>query len=184
MSAIRGIPTTYKGIRFRSRAEACWAVLFDKLDWTWDYEPIDLDGYVPDFLVKTVYGPQLLVEVKGHVVGIHPLLEHTDKIANSSWTGPALVVGAFPCSIGHGAYYVLGKYARPERIDRAPEWDWQDAEAFYCLACKRVSFIKSNESPGCQMCAASAEMPMMQKAANLIAIAWSEAKNRVQWRPS
>lgn len=51
MSAIRGIPTTYKGIRFRSRAEACWAVLMDELGWAWEYEPIDLDGYIPDFLV-------------------------------------------------------------------------------------------------------------------------------------
>ncbi len=42
-------PTTYNGIRFRSRLEARWAAAFDLLGWQWEYEPFDLDGWVPDF---------------------------------------------------------------------------------------------------------------------------------------
>lgn len=43
-------PTMYEGVRFRSRLEARWAVLFDYAGWTWEYEPFDLKGWTPDFL--------------------------------------------------------------------------------------------------------------------------------------
>lgn len=45
----QGIPTTYAGARFRSRLEARWAAFFDLCGWRWDYEPFDLDGWIPDF---------------------------------------------------------------------------------------------------------------------------------------
>jgi hypothetical protein len=48
---IRAHPTTYAGQRFRSRLEARWAAFFDLAGWRWRYEPIDLEGWVPDFLV-------------------------------------------------------------------------------------------------------------------------------------
>ena len=47
-----GIPTTYKGVRFRSRLEARYAVFFDLVGWEWMYEPVELDGWIPDFWVK------------------------------------------------------------------------------------------------------------------------------------
>lgn len=50
------IPTTYKGVRMRSRLEAKWAAMFDQMKWSWEYEPIDLDGWIPDFLVKIQEG--------------------------------------------------------------------------------------------------------------------------------
>ena len=57
------IPTTYNGIRFRSRLEAKWACFFNQVGWRWHYEPIDLNGWIPDFLIETK-GLPLLVEVK------------------------------------------------------------------------------------------------------------------------
>lgn len=60
---IKAIPTTYKGVNFRSRLEARWAVMFDKLGWHWRYEPVDLDGWIPDFIVNDV----LPVEVKPYL---------------------------------------------------------------------------------------------------------------------
>lgn len=60
-NATRGIATTYRGTRFRSRLEARWAVFFDLVEWSWVYEPIDAGGWIPDFLVS---GPfPFLVEV-------------------------------------------------------------------------------------------------------------------------
>ena len=44
------IPTMYRGIRMRSRLEAKWAYFMDGLGWKWEYEPIDLNGWIPDFL--------------------------------------------------------------------------------------------------------------------------------------
>lgn len=45
-------PTTYNGVRFRSRLEARWAAFFDLVKWEWEYEPIDLQGWVPDFWIQ------------------------------------------------------------------------------------------------------------------------------------
>lgn len=45
MSEIKAIETWYKGVRFRSRLEARWAVFFDALDIRWEYES---QGYVID----------------------------------------------------------------------------------------------------------------------------------------
>lgn len=60
---IKAIPTTYAGVNFRSRLEARWAAFFDLCGWKWDYEPFDLDGWAPDFLIRTDIC-DVLVEVK------------------------------------------------------------------------------------------------------------------------
>lgn len=59
---IKAIPTTYAGVNFRSRLEARWAAFFDLCGWKWDYEPFDLDGWAPDFMLKGKI--KALVEVK------------------------------------------------------------------------------------------------------------------------
>jgi hypothetical protein len=50
---IKAIPNVYKGVNFRSRLEARWAAFFDLNRWQWDYEPIDIDGWCPDFQITT-----------------------------------------------------------------------------------------------------------------------------------
>lgn len=57
------IPTVYRGIRMRSRLEAKWAYFMDGLGWSWEYEPLDFPGWIPDFLVRT-QGLPLLIDVK------------------------------------------------------------------------------------------------------------------------
>jgi hypothetical protein len=47
----------------RSRLEARWAAFFDLVGWKWEYEPFDLEGWIPDFKVSGPKG-SLLVEVK------------------------------------------------------------------------------------------------------------------------
>lgn len=61
--SIKAIPTTYAGVNFRSRLEARWAAFFDLCAWKWDYEPFDLEGWTPDFLIRSAAGP-ILAEVK------------------------------------------------------------------------------------------------------------------------
>jgi hypothetical protein len=56
------IPTFYSGVNFRSRLEARWAALFDIFEWEWEYEPFDLVGWIPDFVLKR--NNHILVEVK------------------------------------------------------------------------------------------------------------------------
>ncbi len=60
---IENKPTTYNGTRFRSRLEARWAAFFDLLKWDWTYEPLDLGGWSPDFLIRGAKD-MVYVEVK------------------------------------------------------------------------------------------------------------------------
>lgn len=53
-------PTTYRGVAFRSRLEARWAHLFDMIGMPWEYEPVSLPGWIPDFRLWGRY----LAEVK------------------------------------------------------------------------------------------------------------------------
>lgn len=68
---IKPIETKYKGYRFRSRLEARWAVFFETLGCSWEYEPegFDLNGlyYLPDFKVKYPGGDSYWFEVKSSV---------------------------------------------------------------------------------------------------------------------
>lgn len=68
---IKAHPTNYNGVMFRSRLEARWAAFFDLAGWSWEYEPIDLNGWSPDFRVhwdcwhsECPNGHTLLIEVK------------------------------------------------------------------------------------------------------------------------
>ncbi len=67
-AAIKPIQTRYKGYHFRSRLEARWAVFFDALGMSWEYEPqgFDLGGthYLPDFRISSDDGLVRWYEIK------------------------------------------------------------------------------------------------------------------------
>lgn len=48
---IKAIETKYRGYEMRSRQEAKWAAFFDLCGWSWSYEPVDLNGWIPDFAI-------------------------------------------------------------------------------------------------------------------------------------
>jgi hypothetical protein len=48
---IESIPTQYSGVTFRSRLEARWAQFFDVIGVNWQYEPMRIEGWIPDFLI-------------------------------------------------------------------------------------------------------------------------------------
>lgn len=65
-ASIQCIPTLHAGVRFRSRHEARWAILFSRLAIEWQYE---VDGYqlpthwyLPDFWLPEI---KCFAEVKG-----------------------------------------------------------------------------------------------------------------------
>lgn len=49
---IEAKPTAYAGVLFRSKLEATWARFFDVIGVAWEYEPTQLDGWIPDFLIN------------------------------------------------------------------------------------------------------------------------------------
>jgi hypothetical protein len=100
-------PTVYKTIRFRSQLEACWAHLFDQIGMPWEYEPVQIQGWIPDF---RLFG-RFLAEVKpvapeGHLMAFGEF-EFFKKAIRNNYTillgdGPgadfgALVIGAEDC---------------------------------------------------------------------------------------
>ena len=106
MNEIRAIPTVYKGISFRSRLEARWAMIFDRLGIDWHYETEGYDiqieegvtiRYLPDFLLRggSERCPKtLFVEVKGNMQADDAL-----KIEAFAQHYPIYVVGNIPQDI-------------------------------------------------------------------------------------
>ena len=81
MNRRRGIPTTYRHVRFRSILEARWACFFDLCGLPWSYEPFeDRVAYIPDFLVAE----RLLCEVRplrwGALYDDGPLVEAQEQL--------------------------------------------------------------------------------------------------------
>jgi hypothetical protein len=92
---IKNKPTRYNGIQFRSRLEAKWAAFFDLLNWKWEYEPCDFDGWIPDFVI--VGREELIfVEVKP-IYPFHNYDETVDRIMknieNCNCKGTILLAG-------------------------------------------------------------------------------------------
>ena len=104
-----GIPTIgARGLQFRSRLEAQWSYVFTELNWNWEYEPYDLNGYIPDFIVVFANGNELLIEVKS-IMNVwdkeKECKAYIDKIFNSGWQKMFMIVGA---NVGLGKYSANG----------------------------------------------------------------------------
>jgi hypothetical protein len=134
-----GIPTIYRGVQFRSRIEARWAAFFQIAKLRWMYEPLDLAGYIPDFLVWMPYSPDIgpfLVEIKSEIDG-QQLIEAAQKIDRSGWRGRAIIFGASP-DVGLIDNAPLGDASRWAPI--ADEWS-DMLSAFAGLSRKRVASL-------------------------------------------
>lgn len=136
MTDIQSIPTEYSGILFRSRLEARWASTFDGLGWPWEYEPIQLNGYVPDFIL-TFHKP-MLVEVKP-VFSADECREHAEKIDRSGWDKEAIILGATIKMGGGSSGSGLGYYKQFCCVTPS-EFLWDGADFFKCTNCREFSF--------------------------------------------
>lgn len=162
-----GIPTMFKGVLLRSRTEARWAAFFDALGWPWEYEPIDLDGYIPDFILGFDAG-KLLVEVKSTEDDFDLAKA---KIEASGWDHEAIVVAS-------GATPELGRFLEQD----AQTFAWGDARVFFCLSCGEPSIHCESGSWRCRKC--GADHGNSHVGHQDTSALWIEAGNRVQWRPA
>lgn len=153
MIATNAIPTVYRHTHFRSRLEAKWAAFFDICQWPWEYEPFDLNGYIPDFVLK--FHNPVLVEVKPFLSldTIPPLAK--SKIDASGWGGDALIVGAcLPESKTWQDARVIGLMRQmqsddPTEQDGSESPNWDAACMQVCRACKSISFFHESGSYAC-----------------------------------
>ncbi len=90
---IKAIPTMYNEVQFRSRLEATWAAFFDLCEWEWDYEPIDLNGWIPDFILHG--NDDVYIEVKPYKEA-EEWNDVIDKIFNTGIEEQILLLGVSP----------------------------------------------------------------------------------------
>lgn len=191
-----GIPTTYNNIQFRSRLEARWAVFFDRCGWKWSYEPVDLNGYIPDFILHFP-AQDLLVEVKPNAPS-DDLESHIDKIHRSGWRSAAVIVcatwdqeSAFSIRIGSAASFIEEFGENNEKLVYG---DWGDALLVDCASCRGPAIVQSLDWPRCLRCGFSevdseddipphSYVKLRTLNYNLRNRWWAEAGNEVQWKP-
>ncbi|MCO7728643.1 hypothetical protein NJB93_18830 [Brucella intermedia] len=133
---IKAIPTEYAGVKFRSRTEARWAAFFDLVGLKWDYEPFDLEGWAPDFLLRTPL-TTVLVEVKpvdltAYVDTVNrggndnDALAPYNKALSHSRKHQVLLLGMAPLGM-QGEVLPIGIHAVPPRGAEYSFDDMQDA---------------------------------------------------------
>lgn len=192
------IPTRYRGVRFRSRLEARWAALFDLLGWQWEYEPLDLNGYIPDFALR-LHKP-VLVEVKpllwtGSDHETELLAEAMGKLELSGWEHEALIVGAALRNgdphYGYEEWPSLGMLAERRWQHAAnvitdptddESWWWASSFVFHCTNCNRLSFAHPGGGWQCRVAGCYDGDHYLGSPSDLPQGYWRLAGNEVQWR--
>ena len=175
--AITAIPTTYRGIEFRSRLEAKWAAMFDGLEWQWEYEPIDLNGYIPDFILL-FRDKEILVEVKP-AMSVDELWPHVSKIDESGWDGEVLIVGA-----SVKGFLGLLREDRRQYVDEYnpnPYW-WNEAYRYGCEGHRGAGFGHLLGSWHCRVCGEYDGNGHMDSTYDIYESAWAQATNAVKYR--
>jgi hypothetical protein len=163
-TAARGIATTYRNTRFRSRLEARWAAFFDLVDWGWTYEPFDTDGWIPDFLIA---GDRPLLIEAGPVSTDQEFRDKAQKPLG--WLQhPTLVLGISPIVLSDEQAGLVIK----DRLTAVGYWSRCDD----CSGLLRVASALTGESP----CGHTDGRPT--SAGHLFDL-WAKAGNDVQWKP-
>lgn len=178
-SAVRAIPTVYKDVQFRSRLEARWAAFFDMCKWPWEYEPIDLAGYIPDFILR--FHEPLLVEVKPSL-DFKDLQKHVQKLEQSGWDKEMLIVGAMlmpPGDLTLSGEGSLGLLC--ERYESRVNWG--AAVPYRCGKCSEMTICHDEWTYSCRRSGCyNGDHYLSDESVGLHSL-WRKAGNAVQWKP-
>lgn len=123
----------YNGRSYRSRLEAKWQCMFDYLGWQSEYEPVEINGYNPDFIIRCTSSSyptnSIIVEVKPSVMIDDKLINET-LLKYETAKAHILIVSDFPflselmddqIPIGVGSQYF--------GVDTKPD-NWDDEDVF------------------------------------------------------
>jgi hypothetical protein len=171
-----GIPTVYGNRTHRSRLEARWAAFFFDIYWRAEYEPFDLDGWIPDFALAGAGGKVILAEVKPIFARDEQACRKLEKAAANQYELLLLGIGPFESAEWGGHAAAIGWLYEP-----CGGWD----EALLGLSAKtgRYDFFHASGSYGYRI---SGEddgthhiKPTDFTAARHL---WAAAGDAVQWR--
>ena len=148
--------------------------MLDELELSWEYEPFDAKGYIPDFVI--VGQRPLLLEVKPDV-SVHTLYSEASRIENALrglWDHDVMIVGsvarpyAGPGSSklfneGWGATWnfygydeypaagVMGEYIDVDD-DEPHGWCWGAGHWTKCAHCNATGWFHEHQWYGCRPC--------------------------------
>lgn len=144
---MKAIETKYRGMKFRSRLEARWAVFFDTLFVPYVYEPEGYDletrKYLPDFWLPD---SQQFFEVKGIMTDIDR--EKINLLAVES--GKDVVIG-----LPNAEFMIVEHHQYEEGGEDSIFWaNPRDVETgiFRCSSCGCVYFSSENNTWSCRKC--------------------------------
>lgn len=146
--------------------------MFDSFGWPWEYEPYDLDGYIPDFALIFKTGI-VLAEIKADLQ-LRGLRKYQAKMDHSGWEDRSLILGGTPFLDGHrpedpGDIVTLGWY----KLDGT----WLLGELIFCETCHRVS-VSTEDNISCMV--SGCKMVSTGFPSRLEAM-WGKAHNLTKW---
>lgn len=143
--------------------------MFDSLGWSWEYEPYDLDGYIPDFALIFRTGISI-VEIKPDLQ-FKTLTRYQPKIDRSGWDDKILLLGGTPFLDGI-------RDGKPQKFGWCRQKDWGTAVLFKCNKCKKMSM--SSTVAGHQ-CYVSGCLGYTASAITRLEAMWGKAHNLTKW---
>lgn len=172
------LPTLYKGITYRSRMEARWAVFFDFLKIRHEYESegYELDGftYLPDFWLPD---HDFFVEIKP----VSPTLDESAKAAAlAEFTKKTVFVFCGnprqPWERKHRGHYSESAYAFFSKSGADIQWWWCE-----CTCCGKMD-VQFNGRSGRMKCCRMGDKEYNQDSPMLNA-AYEAARRASFWNP-
>ena len=181
-SSMKAIPTTFAGVRMRSRLEARWAAFFTNCGWKWTYEPFDTDGWAPDFTLHMPAG-DIYVEVKPvltpHVRSV--FIAVAQPLVSSVGARALLVGSSLDFMNGSAAFIGVG-------IDQLGDHD--DIGIGHCGGSaisglcpnEMVAMSTTNLDWSCWVCGRYDGNPARDSIEAGVDALWADACNETQWR--
>lgn len=185
-----GIETSVDGLLVRSRLEARWLRFLTLLEWPIEYEPIDLNGYIPDFVIMG--RRSLLVEVK-------PAFTYAECVdlallksvgATRSCGRELLVVGASPFLEGdlqsedrweHSiAGVIFQRCDSPDGYSLSPD----PARFVRCIVCDSIGVMQMAGSWDCYPCGHHGKHYLRGVDKDDLQPLWTTARNSTRWKPA
>ncbi len=173
-SGYRVHPTRYRGTMFRSRLEATWAAMFDGLGWRWEYEPFDLNGWVPDFLLNG-NGRDILVEVK-------PVLL-TDRDVEAKITNAAQGYDAHLMICGRKPFHENETYVLIAMSCKNECGYWGRRAIVQAIDTKQYDIVTKDGYGFCSGRRIGMRLPLDEFMGREVDALWARAKNATQWHP-
>ena len=179
----KAIQTTWNGVTYRSRLEATWAAFFTNIGWAFQYEPLDGNGYIPDFLI--IGDRPTLIEIKP-IVTEHQVVQYKKKIERGveGLEYEILVFGVSPV-MHSDRKYVSNGLTYSDAAYGPNTWlcnDWTHCQWAMCDKCKKYTMYMNEglwEGSPCGHRLRSWDVLPDE----LVLPAWNEAKHLTRWLP-